>query len=91
MMCDCELSHNGVGMVGRECDCPAGTTGDVPSVSAAIDGRLVIKAGRHDQCLVLEIETPIERIILRVSPRGIIKVGDVEVLAEKSVAPAPGG
>lgn len=23
-MCDCELSHNGLGMVGRECDCPAG-------------------------------------------------------------------
>jgi hypothetical protein len=21
-LCDCELSHNGMGMVGRECDCP---------------------------------------------------------------------
>lgn len=25
-LCDCELSHNGFGMVGRECDCPAGRT-----------------------------------------------------------------
>ena len=24
-MCDCELSHNGFGMSGRICDCPAGT------------------------------------------------------------------
>lgn len=23
-LCDCELSHNGCGMSGRECDCPAG-------------------------------------------------------------------
>jgi hypothetical protein len=23
-VCDCELSHNGLGMTGRECDCPAG-------------------------------------------------------------------
>lgn len=22
-LCDCELSHNGLGIVGRECDCPA--------------------------------------------------------------------
>jgi len=26
-LCDCELSHNGLGMVGRECDCPAGGKG----------------------------------------------------------------
>jgi hypothetical protein len=26
-ICDCELSHNGLGMVGRECDCPAGIGG----------------------------------------------------------------
>jgi hypothetical protein len=23
-LCDCELSHNGLGMAGRGCDCPAG-------------------------------------------------------------------
>ena len=23
-LCDCVLSHNGLGIVGRECDCPAG-------------------------------------------------------------------
>ncbi len=24
-VCDCELSHNGLGLMGRLCDCPAGT------------------------------------------------------------------
>jgi len=23
-LCDCERGHNGIGMAGRECDCPAG-------------------------------------------------------------------
>ncbi len=23
-LCDCERSHNGLGLAGRECDCPAG-------------------------------------------------------------------
>jgi hypothetical protein len=25
-ICDCELSHNGLGLSGRECDCPTGET-----------------------------------------------------------------
>lgn len=57
-------------------------------MSDIVIGGVMIKTGRHDQCLVLEIETPIERITLRVSPRGIIKAGDVEVLAENRLAPA---
>lgn len=34
-MCDCELGHNGMGMVLRECDCPAFRS---PAVSDERDG-----------------------------------------------------
>ena len=28
-ICDCERSHNGLGIAGRECDCPAGMDPDL--------------------------------------------------------------
>ena len=27
--CDCERSHNGIGLAGRKCDCPAGKRLDI--------------------------------------------------------------
>ena len=34
-LCDCELSHNGMGMMGRECDCPAGNAPSIPDLKTA--------------------------------------------------------
>jgi hypothetical protein len=31
-ICDCERSHNGIGIAGRECDCPAGNPADAQGV-----------------------------------------------------------
>lgn len=30
-LCDCERSHNGIGLAGRECDCPAGVLSKEPT------------------------------------------------------------
>jgi predicted nucleic acid-binding Zn-ribbon protein len=35
-ICDCELSHNGMGMTGRECDCPAGYPQRIKDLEAQI-------------------------------------------------------
>lgn len=40
-LCDCELSHNGLGMVGRECDCQAGRTIRVLCESCGGEGRIL--------------------------------------------------
>ena len=35
-ICDCELAHNGMGMMGRECDCPAGYPQRIKDLEAQI-------------------------------------------------------
>ena len=35
-MCDCERGHNGLGIMGRECDCPAGATQSADSEAPAL-------------------------------------------------------
>lgn len=35
-MCDCELGHNGLGIMGRECDCPANATLSADSEAPAL-------------------------------------------------------
>ena len=42
-LCDCELSHNGFGMAGRECDCPAGRKQSINSTAVLL--RLVSTGG----------------------------------------------
>lgn len=44
-LCDCELSHNGFGMAGRECDCPAGQTMRVPCEACQREGRILRASG----------------------------------------------
>lgn len=35
-MCDCERGHNGLGIMGRECDCPASATQSADSEAPAL-------------------------------------------------------
>jgi hypothetical protein len=34
-LCDCERSHNGLGMAGRECDCPRECPAPIPTIEIA--------------------------------------------------------
>lgn len=40
-LCDCERGHNGLGMGGGECDCPAGRTIRVPCEACQREGRII--------------------------------------------------
>lgn len=40
-LCDCERSHNGFGMAGRECDCPAGRRVRIPCEACQREGRIL--------------------------------------------------
>jgi RyR domain len=51
-LCDCELSHNGLGMSGRECDCPAGVKQATPQTEGTSVDDDIKQAQQSDPAVI---------------------------------------